>query len=245
MKQKQFEIFLSAFFSDKKKIDELVVSKNDLEIQFQIPGIYSGTIEYKFTVLDILQMNLDSWHSIKDYDELESAKHICPKLFYQDTLDCIDIILRKFHDLHYDGVEYDKYINLILNYDDDEDWFDKNEMKEYEAEGYRRIDLDLINYGVRRNVNKVIELLDNGANPMIDPDDKTNESEILDILVSRDSLSFISIVACHEQKINEGYESFDLTELEYLISQLYATASSAKLYDIINERQKERITKRN
>jgi len=240
MKQKEFEIFLSAFFSDKKKIDELVVSKNDLDFTFQLSSTETnaGTKEYKFSVLDILQMNLDSWHSIKDKEELQSIKHISPTLFYQDTLDCIEIILRKFPDIQYEGVEYDKYIKLIFNFEDDEDWFDGNEIEEFEAEGYRRIDLDLINYGVRRNVKKVIELMDKGANPEIDPDDKSSKSEILNILESEDSFHFVNLIACHEQMIKEGCESFTIADFDYLISQLYATASAAKILEIINKSQK-------
>jgi hypothetical protein len=242
MNQKQFDIFLSAFFSDKKKIDGLVDSESDLGLTFEISNasLWSGTRKFHFSVLDILQMNLDCWHSLKDCDILKTTGLINPKIFYQNCLESFENVLNRFPDLTYDGIQYDKYISLIMCFDDDDNWLDENEIKEYEAEGYRRIDLELINYGARRNAKKVIELLDNGANANIDPDDRTFESEILDLLGSAESYHFINIVSFHVQKISKGYNDFKMVDSNYLISELFATASSAKLYSIINDRLKEK-----
>lgn len=241
MEQYNFDIFISAFFSDKKRIDKLIASEKDIDLTFDnAPSCnHSKKDSLRFSVLDILQMNLDCWHSILDNDQLKSNQKINPKQFYQDTLECFNSILRKFPGIKYDGVNYENYINLILNFDDNDNWFEEHEIRKYEIEGYRRIDLELINYGVRRNVNKVTELLIKGANPMIDPDDKIFESEILQLLSADESFHFSCIISLHERKIINGYESFQITDSNDLVYELYASASSAKLYDIISEQQKK------
>lgn len=241
MTKQKFDILLSAFFSDNERINKLIVFRDDLEIEFEISNfrLLSSNRIFRFSVLDILQMNLDTWHSIKVKELLNVNSAINPSALYQDTQHCMDSILSRFPDICYNGVEYEKYISLILSFEDIE-WYDEEELARYEAEGYRRIDLELINYGYRRNVEKVIELLDQGANPMIDPDDNISESVILELLSSKEGLHFNNIVSLHEQKLTKGYESFRRHEAADLITELYTTASSAKVYDTINEYQNVR-----
>lgn len=240
MTPNKFDILLSAFFSDNERISKLIVSSEDLELEFSISNFGTSSFSiFRFSVLDILHMNLDAWHSLKDKEILNVNSAINPKVFYQETKHCMDSILTRFPDIDYKGVEYENYISLILSFEDIE-WYDEQEMAKYEGEGYRRMDLELINYAYRRNVRKVIELLDNGANPMIDPDDNISESVILELLSSKEGLHFNNIVSLHEQKLTNGYESFRRHEAADLITELYTTASSAKVYDTINEYHKVR-----
>jgi len=235
MDKKTFDIFLAVYFSDIKKIEKDIVNQSDIDLLFEIPNDYSfcGPEIFRFSIIDIFQMNLDCWYSLKEKDHLKSTKLISPKKFYQDTLNCFNTLLKRFPEIDYQGVEYDKYINLIMTFYDDDDWINQKEILEFETEGYRRIDLDLINYGVRRNIKKVVKLLEQGANPMIDPDDKISDSEILDILGTAAGFHFISVENTHLKKLKRGYKSFNINDSAYLMAELYGVASSEKLYNII------------
>jgi hypothetical protein len=146
MEQKQFDLFLAAFFSDKEKLDGLLNTSNDLDLTCNISyaGFETEKTDFNFSVLDILQMNLDCWASLKEKEELNSPQPINPKIFYKNTLECFENMLKLFPDMPYHGINYEHYIFLILCCDDDEHWFSEAEMKAYKAEGYKTIDLELI-----------------------------------------------------------------------------------------------------
>lgn len=236
MTTKQLKIFLGAYFSDKNVINKAVLTADDLNIPVDIPDWY---LEWPkkhiyFSVPDILSMNIDCWLDLKDKEHLPYERKIKPNHFFNSTLTCIDIILQKFPDLDTSDIEYEKYTKFISVQDEDENFIDDEEMEKYKKEGYRKIDLDLINFGVKRNGRKVRELLALGANPMIDPDDKTFESEILDILAADESFHFINYISYHNRLLNHGISTFDKSDAYEMVLELYATASSSKVYNIIS-----------
>jgi hypothetical protein len=235
MTPKQFDIFLAAFFSDWEKLDRLLETQEDLELTVEFTGgyLFSYPEKFNFSVPDIIQMNIDCWYSIRDKKELINTPDINPAKFYRQSKKCLRNLKKRFPEFRFSPVDYTKNLDLVTGLMEDEEFIDYNEYNEYNKEGYREIDLDLINYAVRRNVKKVVQLLKKGANPVIDPFDKTSEAVVPIRLAGDDSLHFNNIYPVHLKRISHGYGIFIIKDCEWMIANLYGSASSAKVYDTI------------
>ncbi|TAN11670.1 MAG: hypothetical protein EPN37_17100 [Chitinophagaceae bacterium] len=227
--------FLAFYFSDLGKIEEVVNSENDLTFTFPFPeGYYhwSPLKEITITAGEIVQMTLDAWFDCKEMKTLTHYPEIHPKEIYERTL-LVKEWLEEFMKEKLKEMEYEKYYKFIYALDEDWEWIDEEEMQEFLKEGYRKIDLELINFSQKRNNTKVKELLREGANPNIDPADKMEESEILDFLISKSSFQSLSYDPCFTEFEEKRYDGFQ-DETEYrMISYLYGVASSDELYRTI------------
>jgi hypothetical protein len=236
MKKGNPNILLAAYYAEIDTLDRLIKSTHDLDFELDLGERYpyqKGSI-IKLSVFHILEMNLHVWLDIKHVTELKNEKTINPKANYEKTLDCINILAKRFPEFEITTIEYQKHIKLIYDFDESNQWIDDDEMQEYELEGYRRIDLELINAGMNRNEKKIIELLQQGASPMIDPFDKTDVSALIESLASADSFYFIDFTYDHLNKIN-SLDTVDKRKPIDLLKYLYGCASSARMLDIIRE----------
>ncbi len=236
MKKGNLNILLAAYYAEIDTLNRLIKSTNDLNFELDLGDRYpyqKGNI-MKLSVFHILEMNLHAWKDTKHLTELKHKKNINPKANYEKSLDCITILANQFPDYTITTIEYQKYIQLIYDLDESNQWIDDETMQEYELEGYRRIDLELINAGIIRNEKKLIELLEQGASPMIDPFDKTDVSALIDSLESADSFYFIDFTYDHLNKIN-SLDKIDKRKPIDLLKDLYGCASSARILDIIGE----------
>jgi hypothetical protein len=233
--QDKLELFFAAFYSDLEKLKSLINTENDLTFSYNLKYENSPFFNksFSFTVYDVLQMNLDAFFDCKDQEKTKSKSNFSPKHFYERTEECLNFLNSKFPLYIYNGVDYAKFINLISILEEDEYWFDEIDIQELQNEGYRKIDLELINYADKRDSKKVIELMNLGANPMIDPDDKTDESEVLSTLGSSDGFHFTQLIAYHKSNCDKS--KLDFSDFEYLFKQLYASASASMIYKIIDD----------
>jgi hypothetical protein len=115
---------------------------------------------------------------------LEDLSDISPKHIYEDTLVCIKYLSEKFL---ISDLDREHYLKIVDEYTASDDcvyfaFHHEDEVKAYIEKGYRQIDVDLANAVYRGNVEKVMELLKQGANPDFDPEH--DGSTILDILGS-------------------------------------------------------------
>ncbi len=129
-------------------------------------------------------------------------------------------------------IEYQNY-NLI-NHHIDYSWehYDHDELKKETQKGFREIDLNLTNYAGVRNLKKVEELLHMGADPYIDPEGNS-ESEVLNILSADESYHFIEYINCYEIVYNNQDMVMYRGKLYEMLGELWATASSAAIYEKI------------
>lgn len=241
MTSKQFDIFLAAFFSDWEKLDGLLESQDDLDLIVSFTGgyLFSYLREFHFSVPEIVQMNIDSWYSVRKSKELTSYPMINPGKFYTESRKCLRNLKMRFPGYPFSAVDYTKNVGLEFDFYKSEgyieEYIDCEEYYEYLAEGYRELDLDLINCTIKRNVRKVTRLLKKGANPMIDPFDKMVESAMLDSVLADESFHFTHLVQEHVRKLSSGYGSFEIKRSEWMISHLYGSASAAKIYDTVEK----------
>lgn len=237
MTAKQFNIFLAAYFSDAEKIETLVFSEGDLEIYFDIPVGYDHGKQraVRVSVMDILIMNRDCWCNLKTWEELKIESKINPSCIYTDTCALIKSLAEKYPLQKKNELAYEKFIGFLYTLEDEESWIDDDEFAQFVKEGYRQIDLQLINFAMKRNLHKVNQLLKEGANAMIDPEDKKSDSAILESLSSAESYYFLDYVSYYRQLIYEGIESFNLQSAYKMIASLYSVSSSARLYRAIVE----------
>ena len=110
----------------------------------------------------------------------------------------------------------------------DDFYLDEDEIKEALEEGYKKIDLDLINYAEKGNAIKVWELLKQGANHLIDPFDNNQIGLIHDVLGSDSSFHGIMNLqhVCHEK-------DFDPKERYSMLSDLYQSGVSDYILEMI------------
>jgi len=232
----QLGLFLSIYFSDIESIKKLLNSKEDLLFTVNVPEGYfawqSG--EFRISAVEIILMTLDCWDDLKKASKLEGDLRIKPEKIYLSTLQSLQFVTQKFPELKTKTIAYENYIGLSYALLPDEEYFTENEFEEYLLEGYKRVDLELINAGARKNIKKVRHLMELGANPMIDPDDKTDDSLILTILSDAEAFNLITYLEYYQQFIESGKKSFKGEDIYPMISHLYTAASSSKLYKLIS-----------
>ncbi len=236
MKKGNPDIILAAYYAEIDTLNTLIMSTDDLDFELDLGDRYpyqKGNI-MKLSVFHILEMNLQAWLNIKNLTELKNEKNINPKAFYEKTLDCVIILAKRFPNYKITTIEYQKYIQLIYELDELNHWINDETMREYELEGYRRIDLELINAGMSRNEKIMITLLEQGANPMIDPFDKTEVSALIESLTVADSFYFIDLSYTHLYKI-KSLDTVDKRKPIDLLKNLYGCASSSRMLNIIEE----------
>ncbi len=235
MTDKQFEIFLSAYFADINKLQGLILSEKDLFIYFELEKeeiYWWGKKRFKISVFDILKMSIDAWFDLRDKTRLTNYENINPKIIYKKFENSLNLLIEKFPKFAKKRIEYHKFIHLFL-YIDDGKYIDDEDFEEYVDKGYKKIDLELINFAVNRNENKVKKLLEKGANPMIDPLDKIFDSLILDLLATHDSTNFIWYSGSFRHFVENQYSYFNKINAKQMLTELYATSSSSKIYNII------------
>lgn len=227
-------IFLAFYFSDLEKIKKIIKKETDLVFNIPIPqsGAYdhwAPVKEIQMTAGELVQMILDAWFDRRALPYISGYPEIHPEEIFQQTK-LVKKWLRSFSNSIPKRVNYGKYYKLIYYLNEEWNWIDEDEMQEYIKRGYRKIDLDLINFSQKRKKEKVKELLETGANPDIDPDDESATSEVLEILAAKSSFQFTTFYL-------PGFETYRLKgvpgfigETEYnMISSLYGVASSEVL----------------
>lgn len=237
MTSKEYQIFIAAFFSEKEKLSELILSEQDLFVTVDIPAseAHENEDSFKISVVQILQMNLDCWYNLRDKNRLESDYFIKPSEFYKKTQNCFDYLKNIFPKICSEDINYGVLFDTIYDKDESFDWFTPEERVEFINKGYREIDLDLIEAAIRRNEKKCTELLLNGANPTIDPDEEEEAGVVFSHLGVGCGYHFLEYTPYH--KIYDGRLriSLDSTDTYNMISELFMAASSDKLYYLIKE----------
>jgi hypothetical protein len=238
MSDKQRELFFAAYFSEFDTIKEYVNSPIDLDLVVLINQNYqqwNGQKEIKTSVLEILKMVYDSLIDLKNKTSLNSEIKINPKSIFQKTQQSIDWINEKFGlQESIPDLDYGKYVKLIYDLQENT-WIDSDEYSEFQNNGYRKIDLDLINEGMKRNVKDAIKLLQRGANPYIDPYDGNTASALIDSLQSAKSFYFNNFCGLYQPYLDNSFHDFKKADCYKYLWQLYGVASSAEMIRTIKK----------
>jgi hypothetical protein len=198
------ELLIAAFYSEREKLQgklDTVIDLRECSIGF----------DFEITPHDILIMHRDAHYGM--YRK---------KMKHRQTTETL-----KFFNIPENAeVDYYKYLTAYL-YLHDDDWVDESDKKEFLAKGYKAIDIELINCGVKCQLEKVKELLEKGANlyASIEPYSK---SELLCQLSSDNACFGIQYFGFLEHKSSEIERNDEM--IEFLIKILVATASSNRMY---------------
>lgn len=234
MTELQKEIFLAAFLPDWQKLDSLILEEKDIRLSIPImeDQEFWGRKTIEISVLEILQMNYDCWFDIKNKTKLINYEDINPKEIFQNNQKAIKVITKKLGFQKAFTIKYKNYCNFLWS-SDDENWFDNDEVSTFIKEGYKAIDLELINFAIKRDQSKVTELMNKGANAYIDPDDKMYESAILHDMASDEGYYSIEYMKYYNAIINQNHQSLTDMDIYSMMRNLYGVASSSCIYWII------------
>lgn len=99
---------------------------------------------------------------------------------YYDAVECLEVLCDKFEINNYKLVDYSAFRPLRHVLSEEDEYLDDDQIAQYISEGFRKIDLDLINYG--GNAPACWKLIKEGANPNIDPIDGLERGVAIDIV---------------------------------------------------------------
>ncbi|MFP4023995.1 MAG: hypothetical protein ACLFVR_05665 [Thiohalospira sp.] len=232
MNKKQTQIFYAAYFSESENLEQLIQSEKDCVLSIPIPydqWYWHPQKTIEFTVFEILRMNLEIWSYSK-----EKKDHA--KQYYAHTQECIKIINNKFGSNNkIPEINYFKFYKLLWALGEDEEWYEGEQFNELLAIGANEIDIHLYNCAQKRNTEKVLVLLKQGANPYIQFEDEKQykNSLILDSLVSE-----LDFQATHHNSIvnkylKHGSSIFMNEEIHEYLTSLYGYSSSVYTLDLI------------
>lgn len=232
MKHSDKQLFLAVFFNQPEKVKNRVAERNG-NINMEFSGFHDT---YYNTALDCAIMLKDTLEDIKDLETLKNdASWFKPSEEYKRVMNCIEI-LKPFSQSA--DIDYSKNSTLVYVCTKEEEYMNEEEMQEYLEEGYRLIDLQLINSVYRRDETEVRDLLKKGANPFTDPLDKKEESLILDSLACNDSFAFTQIISYRSHPEKLGDYSDDV--IFHMYRLLYQAGSSSRLFQLILSENKIR-----
>lgn len=240
---------MSAYYADLYAIKRLVTKENNLQITIPIKsGDYAlywdkGYIE--INILDIL--NWAAW-GFYEYIERDKVCHkrydannvqtlndcINPAEYYKKVVACIEWICNKFSIPNSNLKDYSQFRPLRHFIFDNEGWMDEDEINDALKNGFKQIDLDLINEAEKGNGIACYELIKKGANYKIDPIDFTDESIIVNILGSDLSYHFLNVIS---YLYNVG--KFNSSDCYDMLSSLYQVGVGNYILDIITMDNKE------
>ncbi len=201
----QTELLIAAFYSEREKLHGKLETLVDMR---------SYGFEFEITPHDILIMHRDAHSGM-------SGK----KKQYKQTIET----LKFFNIPENSEIDYNKYLTAYL-YLYDDNWVNEDDKKNFLAKGYKEIDIELINCGVKCQIEKVRELLENGANiyATIEP---YSESELLSHLSCDRALFGINYFAYLKDKSSDIERNDE--NIEFMIKSLIGTASCERVYSYI------------
>lgn len=234
--------FEAAFYADLKLLKQCIKSKEDLNLQVATPkGSYwmweKPSIE--ISILDIL-----NWLAFGLYDYYDTQE-ICrrsfnaegiqnlnqcinPSIIYRNALDCITWICDTFSIINYGLKDYSPYRLFRHCLFEDENYLDEETVQEALEEGFRKMDLDLIDVSERGDAVAAYSLVKQGADYKIDPLDKLDESVIVEMLDSdRGFHTLLWISYFYNRKKFNFSDSYDM------LSSLYLVGVGSYILDIV------------
>ena len=242
LKEKYLSVFKAAFFSEEDALNELVKNEEDLYFEMEIPkGIqYFDLTKFEFTVFDILQMNLEVWDFYKEGEYFkDDDSGINPKRFYQQTQSCIKCLKEKFPFVEVQEVDYAKYIGFLYPITDDDPHFSKEEVDQILKSGVRRLDFDLTEAVISRNINRIKLLLSQGANPNVDIYQDGEPQPNLRRVGMDSSWGFNQHFVDHRNYLNSSPNDYIMDDPYESLSFLYIIASSDRVCRILEEHEVE------
>lgn len=234
--------FEAAFYADFELLTQYVKSPSDLEI---IIPLTQKQKSYWFreiltiNLLEILNWLMYSFYEDYDRDEactryydrignLKSKDCINPSLLYKNATQCAEWVCSTFSIQNDKIKNYSEYRLLRHILYDDDGWLDEDEIEDALAEGFRQIDLDLINEAEKGNGISVLDLINKGANYKIDPVDYMDKSAILEILDSDLQYHKLNLIVYLNRRSN-----FDFHDALDMLSSLYQVGVGKYILEIL------------
>lgn len=240
---RDIELFKAVYYADLPAIKRLVKTKDELQIKIPVKeGDYYLYWENEFVSINILDIlnwaafgfyeyvdEISLCHKIFDANDIQILNDcINPSKYYQKVINSIEWICNKFSIVNYQLNNYSYYspFSRFLFYD--QAYLSDDEMSEIMQNGFRQIDLDLINTAMKGNGMACYELVKKGADYTIDPLDYSNSSLIVDALGSDNAFHQLQVISylCHKERFNT-YEPYEM------LSSLYQVGVGNYIMEIV------------
>ena len=232
MTKKEEKILHDILTANVKGIKSNILTADDLFIHINHPNSYFPEI-VKINVSELLLMNIDFFECFKYKTKLDHNDSINPKEFYQHSKEAFTYLKEKFPYID-EKVNYVKYTDFTYpDFDEDYKWYYDDEVESFINAGFRKIDIELIEAAVLRKSTEVVQLLKQGANPLIEVEEIGCGSEVLDCVGSEDSYYF----SCHYIPVLDTFFETKIKlskkRMNELVGSLCSGASAACIYNII------------
>lgn len=229
--EKSTKIFLAAFFGDQGALQELVKSEADFTIRFR-PEYDSFNFEYtKSAVIELpelIQLLLEAWYDQRNRTDNYHESRFCGKEVY-DKVAAMDAWLQQtFPGYKRSPVDYEKYYFIYGCRGQNEDFYDQEDMRTYEASGVRRIDLDLVNSVEKGRRQEVIDLLTKGGNPFAIIEGDSWTGDYMDAICCGDHFNWL--VSWHEKYVQHGLEYFTEMHVSQMMTLLPTYAREGEFF---------------
>ncbi len=175
------ECFYAAYFVQKDKLRSLIATHEDLLIRIQVWEKDARKYFWPTYYIEVSVIDLLSWvtHSLYRYATGEEEGM---RRKYYDAVECLEVLCDKFEINNYKLVDYSAFRPLRHVLSEEDEYLDDDQIAQYISEGFRKIDLYLINYAERGNAPACWKLIKEGANPNIDPIDGLERGVAIDIV---------------------------------------------------------------
>lgn len=210
-------------------LKNLIHKESDLILIFPIPKeiVYPETV-VKFTVFDILRMEIDIWARVKINEDLKLLTGFLPDNIFKRAIECKEYLYAKFPNFKAD-FEYAKHRDLMLDLYTDKNYIEEEAFKEYLNQGFESLDLELVNAAMARDEALVIDLLKRGAEPTAAIFDSNAMIDLTDYLENKESLCFTD----YNRLLMDDFNQYKYVDVFQSLSDLYAVASISKMLLLI------------
>ncbi|WP_373815111.1 hypothetical protein [Porphyromonas loveana] len=220
------ECFYAAYFVQKDKLRSLIATYENLLIRIQVWEKDARKYFWPTYYIEVSVIDLLSWvtHSLYRYATGEEEGM---RRKYYDAVECLEVLCDKFEINNYKLVDYSTFRPLRHVLSEEDEYLDDDQIAQYISEGFRKIDLDLINYAERGNAPACWMLIKESANPNIDPIDGLERGVAIDIV------DYLSSLYCFflDNFVQKGiYPNMGCVDM---LADLYKTAMTDYIGDIL------------
>ncbi len=220
------ECFYAAYFVQKDKLRSLIATHEDLLIRIQVCEKDARKYFWPTYYIEVSVIDLLSWVTHSLYRYVTGEEEGMRRKYY-DAVECLEVLCDKFEINNYKLVNYSAFRPLRHVLSEEDEYLDDDQIAQYISEGFRRIDLDLINYAERGNAPACWMLIKESANPNIDPIDGLERGVAIDIV------DYLSSLYCFflDNFVQKGiYPNMGCVDM---LADLYKTAMTDYIGDIL------------
>ena len=230
MEEKSLKIYKSLFYLNLDSLKNLIQEESDLFLIFPRPKeIAYPEISVKLTVFDILRMKIDIWARVKINEDLKFLTGFLTENIIKKALECKEYFEAKFPNFK-SSFEYVKHRDLMLDFYADKNYIGEEAFNEFINQGFKSLDLELVNAAIDRNEALVIDLLKSGADPTVDIFNSNAMIDLMAYLENKESSGFVD----YNSLLMDDFNQYKYVDIFQSLSDLYTAASTCKMLLLID-----------